>query len=466
MREKKIWKKAAVMGAAALLAGVLLGCTAIPAAAEEASEEGRILRQSAVWTDPKDFRGLLEVEASGPESGGSVSLCLSEYFLLDETEKRFPQGFLTEEEVITNQENRETTVTKIIYEPKGQAGETLHLSIPVFLRREYAFPERDAAYPVTREPLSPLLPVPAARRDLEVVLEPKEKERKPGQNLWYRVTLTNTGDVSLENILLTAELPGAQDSLLWSAAPNLERTNASAVLRDLEKGETRSLSFSAETKEDMTGTLACTVTAKAGEGSAQVHRSAAAETELLPLKAAFEVEKTADLTQAQPGDIVTYQICIRNTGERTLHSVVTTERFQHAEIRAQFLEAEGVRLNSTRTQAMISRLRPGDTAHLKAEVILPEEIKDQELLNQVIVTTEETGESAVRSEAEVKIREGRSRGNTDRSGPETRQRGKTAPKTGDRSGKALFEVLLLASVLASAAAAARLIWKERIKTKH
>lgn len=78
------------------------------------------------------------------------------------------------------------------------------------------------------------------------------------------------------------------------------------------------------------------------------------------LKAAFEVEKTADRKETYPGETITYQICIRNTGERTLHSVLSTERFLNANIQAQFVQKEGVTLNSTRTQALIPQIAPGE----------------------------------------------------------------------------------------------------------
>ncbi len=74
------------------------------------------------------------------------------------------------------------------------------------------------------------------------------------------------------------------------------------------------------------------------------------------IKAAFEVEKTADRTQAYPGDTITYQICIRNTGERTLHSVLSTERFQNAGILAKFVQKEGVTLSNNGTQALIPQI--------------------------------------------------------------------------------------------------------------
>lgn len=465
MREKRIWKKAVAMGAAAvLLTGILLGCAGEPAAAKSRENTGMVQKQSAVWTDLENYRGTLDIEASGLKTGEVFSACLSEYFLLDEEKEILPKGCLTEEEVITNQENRKTTVTKIIYEPQEQEIKEgkLHISIPVFLRREYAFPEQAAAYPVSREEQSPVLEVSAAGKELSILLEAVEEERKPGQNLWYRVKLTNAGDVTMENIRLRAELSQAGETLLWSPAPNLERNQESAVLKNLEKGETRTLAFSAETTEEMSGSLTCTVTAevKADSGSSVI-RNASAETELIPLEAAFEVEKTSDLDQASPGDTVTYRICIRNTGERTLHSVISTERFMHADIRAQFVEAEGIRLNSTRTQAMISMLSPGEAVVLQAEVVLPPDVKEQELINQVIVTTEETGEKSVRSQAEVQIQEKKDGVQSAEGGSGTGRSGTSAPKTGDRSGRELFEILMRVSVLVSAAAAARLIWHTR-----
>ena len=106
---------------------------------------------------------------------------------------------------------------------------------------------------------------------------------------------------------------------------------------------------------------------------------------------------------AVPGDKVTFQICIRNTGERTLHSVVTTEKFQLQNVPVRFLEAEGIVLNKARTKARIEKIEPGCSVGLLAEVTLPEKLKDQKLVNEVSVTTAETGERKVTSKAEIKV---------------------------------------------------------------
>ena len=135
-----------------------------------------------------------------------------------------------------------------------------------------------------------------------------------------------------------------------------------------------------------------------------ISREASLETNVIPLKASFEVTKTADRSVAVPGDKILFQICIRNTGERTLHSVITTERFQLGKVPVQFLEKEGVVLNKAKTKARIEKIEPGKAAGLQAMVTLPENMKEQELLNEVTVTTLETGEQVMTSQARIQVK--------------------------------------------------------------
>ena len=129
-------------------------------------------------------------------------------------------------------------------------------------------------------------------------------------------------------------------------------------------------------------------------------------------KASFTVKKTADCDNASPGETVTYQISIHNTGEVTLHSVVTTERFGLAGVTATFQEQRGITLNKSRTQAKIQEIAPGGCVNLKAKVVLPKDLKDQNLMNQIIVVTDETGEeSAVRDQATIRVEDKEKDGN-------------------------------------------------------
>ena len=109
--------------------------------------------------------------------------------------------------------------------------------------------------------------------------------------------------------------------------------------------------------------------------------------------------------------------------------------------------------------------------NLKAKVVLPKDLKDQNLMNQIIVVTDETGEeSAVRDQATIRVEDkekdssgnGSGTGNGDGTGigsgnsAGTTMAASTSPKTGDSSHKELFQVLILLSFLFSAAAARRM----------
>ena len=96
----------------------------------------------------------------------------------------------------------------------------------------------------------------------------------------------------------------------------------------------------------------------------------------------------------------------------TLHSVVTTERFGLAGVTATFQEQRGITLNKSRTQAKIQEIAPGGCVNLKAKVVLPKDLKDQNLMNQIIVVTDETGEeSAVRDQATIRVEDKEKDGN-------------------------------------------------------
>lgn len=110
----------------------------------------------------------------------------------------------------------------------------------------------------------------------------------------------------------------------------METDGAHAVLQSLAEGEERTLSFYADPSSAQKGNLRLKVLAKT-ENPVSLEQTGEALVFIQPQKASFTVKKTADCDTARPGDTVTYQISIHNTGQQTLHSVITTERFQMAE---------------------------------------------------------------------------------------------------------------------------------------
>ena len=136
-----------------------------------------------------------------------------------------------------------------------------------------------------------------------------------------------------------------------------------AEFAELKAGESRSFYVQAPLLDEQEKDLEHQVEAEArvkDRVEEVIRKNASTINGLEALKADLSVKKTADKETAAPGETVTYQICIVNTGEKTLHSVVGTERFQAAGIHAQFLEQEGVTLNSSRTKAMIQQIPPGE----------------------------------------------------------------------------------------------------------
>ena len=286
------------------------------------------------------------------------------------------------------------------------------------------------------------------------------------------VNLTNNGQVPFYKISLQAKVKEQELVPVWEKEPGLEVSESGAVLESLSAGETRILSFYIDPDMDQKSNLELELFAKT-ENPVSLEKAAEKQLTLQQGKASFTVKKTADCDNASPGETVTYQISIHNTGEVTLHSVVTTERFGLAGVTATFQEQRGITLNKSRTQAKIQEIAPGGCVNLKAKVVLPKDLKDQNLMNQIIVVTDETGEeSAVRDQATIRVEDkekdgngsgnGNGGGNGDGTGigsgnnDGSTMAASTSPKTGDTSHKELFQVLILLSFLFSAVAARRM----------
>ena len=322
--------------------------------------------------------------------------------------------------------------------------------------------------------LSKSLEIPAAYMDFSVEMEAKEKALYTGKRIHMAVNLTNNGQVPFYKISLQAKVKEQELVPVWEKEPGLEVSESGAVLESLSAGETRILSFYIDPDMDQKSNLELELFAKT-ENPVSLEKAAEKQLTLQQGKASFTVKKTADCDNASPGETVTYQISIHNTGEVTLHSVVTTERFGLAGVTATFQEQRGITLNKSRTQAKIQEIAPGGCVNLKAKVVLPKDLKDQNLMNQIIVVTDETGEeSAVRDQATIRVEDKEKDGNGNGSGngngggngdgtgigsgnnDGSTMAASTSPKTGDTSHKELFQVLILLSFLFSAVAARRM----------
>lgn len=435
------------------------------------------------------------------------STYLSEYFMLDQTGGTLPYGIYTEEIPVITQMGIETTITKLYYTFTGTDLEQDHviISIPVTLRKEYRYAETKTLFPVFQDsPLTvnlngeqasglyasvveevvtnlfsgeesrklliqskgPELFARAGKLDFSMELSQEKENPKAGEIVYYHVLLCNTGEREIKNLVLQVK---AKDYLVhWqqSQEQSFIEENSQAVLGKLAAGQTQELTFWLQSGESEEGIMEINVQAYIQNEAEPVKKEGVISTMIHPLKADFTVEKTADCILAGPGDTITYQICIRNTGERTLHSVLSTEKFLDSRIKARFLEMEGVQLNKSGTKALIPKILPGESVGLKAVVVLPEDIESSELINQVTVSSDETKEKQIRSEAAVTVQgitHTPVEGQEDNPPPyETAYIAEhDSPKTGDPMFKEEYEHLMLLAFGISMAAGIHMLYKKR-----
>lgn len=432
---------------------------------------------------------------------------LSEYFILDQTGGGLPYGIYTEEIPVITQIGIETTISKLYYTFTEADLEQDHviISIPVTLREEYRYAETKTLFPVFQDsPLTvnlngeqasglyasvveevetnlfsgeesrklliqskgPELLARAGKLDFSMELSQEKENPKAGEIVYYHVLLCNTGEREIENLVLQVQ---AKDySVHWQQSQEhfIIDENSQAVLGKLAAGQTQELIFWLQSGESEEGVMEIKVQAYIQNEAEPVKKERVISTMIQPLKADFTVGKTADCILAGPGDTITYQICIRNTGERTLHSVLSTEKFLDSRIKARFLEMEGVQLNKSGTKALIPKILPGESVGLKAVVVLPEDIESSELINQVTVSSDETKEKQIRSEAAVTVQgitHTPVEGQEDNQPPyETAYIAEhDSPKTGDPMFKEEYEHLMLLAFGISMAAGIHMLYKKR-----
>ena len=379
-----------------------------------------------------------EEAGAGPQKGTQTGLTLvtyiSEYFT-PEIES-LPENVSAQQISVWGQDGETTEITKMEYKISGDLSEKdeVFWQIPLTLREKYRFPVNKTSYLLTQEEplqkdlqgagtiltakengerlviaegISPLLEAEAAKAELELSAVLLTDNAKAGKTLRYQVDITNTGKLDLTEIHLTSSFSCPKITQQWETAEGLTVKGGEAELLELKAGESRRFLVLAPLKDEQEKDLEHQVKADAfvkGRPEEIIRRTASVTSPLEALKADFSVRKTADRETVTPGETVTYQICIVNTGEKTLHSVVGTERFQAEGIVARFIEQEGVTLNKTRTKALIEKIAPGEAVSLQAKVKIPEKTADQKLFNQVTVTSRETGERLIEAAAGVMVR--------------------------------------------------------------
>jgi large repetitive protein len=187
--------------------------------------------------------------------------------------------------------------------------------------------------PVAAEPVTVRSPLFVPGAGLEIFATAHPGVVVPGQRVSYDITVTNTGDQTLYNVdvadavadgltLVAAQLPVG---VVWRSSPPLTYR-----LAELGAGAGRSftLEFTATTKPlGSASPVTCTFTGM-GRDVAGNPVLAAPYAVRLPLgtrEVGLDIQKTCTGAVIVPGEPVTYQLAVANTGDTSLSAVFVTD---------------------------------------------------------------------------------------------------------------------------------------------
>ena len=178
-----------------------------------------------------------------------------------------------------------------------------------------------------------------------------------GDKISYRVTVTNDGNLTLNDVVFTDNRVTAETEVTTTAASNGDGTYTIATL---EPGDEVTFEYSYEVTSD--NILAHSVVNKAKatakdptDSGNEITAEDSTETPLEPVDGRFTVTKTSNVTgTVSAGDTIEYTIEVKNEGNVPLHNVTVTE-------------LEGVLFGNGTNKAVIEELAVGETVSLTAE---------------------------------------------------------------------------------------------------
>ncbi|MFD4670794.1 GEVED domain-containing protein [Lentzea sp. NPDC058450] len=162
-------------------------------------------------------------------------------------------------------------------------------------------------------------------RELTIAKTSDSKTANPGDTVTYALTITNTGQVPLTGEKVTDDLSGVLDDATWvsgQATPGTVSLTAPTLTwtGDLAIGATATVTYVVRVNDPIKGDhklvnrVSTEVPSNCPPGSTDPKCST---TTPLP---GMEIVKSVDRKSANPGDVVTYTVTVRNTGQTELNA--------------------------------------------------------------------------------------------------------------------------------------------------
>ena len=229
-------------------------------------------------------------------------------------------------------------------------------------------------------------PNPSVAVVKEVTSTPADGEAYAlGETISYRITVTNDGNIPVENIRVEDSLVSITENIITSLAPGESREftyEYTVTEADIRNGQV--VNTAAASTDDPEGP----------KGSDEV------VTPTEPADAAYTVNKSVVEPQDEyrVGDTIQYQIAVSNTGNVTLHNVVVSDNLQGASGSVTFTNAGDYTVEGNK--AIINEIGIGETIVLNCEYLIVREDAGASISNIASVRTDETGETPREDETE------------------------------------------------------------------
>ena len=225
----------------------------------------------------------------------------------------------------------------------------------------------------------------------------KDKTYELGDTITYEITVTNDGNLTIKDIVVTDTLGSSKGHVAWADEVAVDKDN-NALIKEMKPGDVQKLTCTyVVTEADV---IEGNVINSATAGGASTD-----PVDPVPeVKPGQEVDKTEkeDPTYSvvkelvkeeigkkfKVGETAHFNITVKNTGNVSLKNIEVTEELEGAT----FVKGEGYNLNKNKTVATIEKLAVDGTIVLKAEYVVQQKDEDNgETVNTLDVEAESTG---------------------------------------------------------------------------
>jgi gliding motility-associated-like protein/uncharacterized repeat protein (TIGR01451 family) len=230
-------------------------------------------------------------------------------------------------------------------------------------------------------------------------------EVRAGSDYHYRIFLKNTGAESLKNLVIVDTL---DSNLSFISSNLLPKSNVNPVLRwevdELASGDSISIDIlvSLEYQKELIGSVINNQVWVSSVNYEQIWFAEVNSVILSPNPTKLIASKILDQDLASVGDLITYSILIRTTGENIAYDLIIRDLYPKGLLYVGMQGPGKIEVYPDSLLVMIDRILPGEEVRIQLSFILTE--FSEEMVNIAQLTSENTPDVEVAADA-IKLKE-------------------------------------------------------------